>query len=356
LGQDLRHLFDEGDLMPDDDWPDSNERNIFAEAIEDTQREPISRYREPDKPFFHAAIEQDKLKQQARNMTRQDMFNNGLLTVEDMDDEELRCGRMRDAAGRIPKVTKTMEMVPRDLYDEMVREHLSRTQEKFRQQLDTALDTMVEIMTDVSAEPRDRADAAKYLMERVMGKPQERVQVTVTKAPWEEIAMDLGRVTRAEHERRKLGNAIDAEVVEDVPEPHTEANEPQQRTSEPSATEVVPDGIDTTPPAFRPAPKAPSHDAPASSNPVAEVQQNTVVPTVVPPEPTNSERMGASACDAAHIAALRKAAHDRIQAAKKRRIVQRAMGSDALQRNNIAAAEVPNDDDATTGRISFTID
>jgi len=319
---------------------DEKRPNIFAEAIKTTRREPITKHVEPKLPFFHHAIEQEKLKARARNMTRQEQFNNGFLTVDDMDDEELRCGRMRDSDGRIPKVKKTMESIPRDLYDEMVAEHQRRTQEKFRQQLDTALETMIAIMTDETVEPRDRADAAKYLIERTIGKTPERVQVAVAKAPWEEIAMEVGRLTRAEHEQRQVGNYVDAEVVEDVPDD----NQPDlagQRLDEPSATADEPVPVD---PAFAPAPAAPSHDKPASSNPVVQVANAA--------KPTNSQVLAWRACDAEQLRAMRKAAKKRIQDAKKRRIIQRTLGRDAMPPTEIHM-DVPEADE---GRVTFRVE
>lgn len=187
--------------------------NPFADAIKPSKDAPKTHTVHDHPPFFQHAIEQEKLKQQARNMTRQDMFNNGLLTVEDMDDEELRCGRMRDNNGKIPRVTKTLEMVPRDLYDEMVAEHNRRTQENYRQMMDVALNTIVEIMVDPTVEPKDRLDAAKHIKEQVMGKTPERVQVTTTKLPYEQLMGDVAQITRAQHLAMKQG-ALDVESFE----------------------------------------------------------------------------------------------------------------------------------------------
>ena len=329
-------------MVTEDEWPDSNEGNIFADAIKATRHQPNTTQVTDHPNFFQDVIDQEALKAKARKMTRQDMFNNGLLTVADMDDEELRCGRMRDGNGRIPKVTKTMEMVPRDLYDEMVAEHQRRTHEKFRQQLDAALDTMVEIMTDQTAEPRDRADAAKYLMERVIGKTPERVQVAVAKAPWEEIAMEVGRLTRAEHEQRVLGNVVDAEVVETQHEctadVHGTCPDCGAPPPDPDLATDPPPFVAPTPSAFAPAPPVPSHDNPMTSNPVVAV--------------ANSERMRWRACDAAHLAQLRAEAKDKRQGAKKRRIVLRTMGLDSMQHNKIAMDEP----DADEGQLRFKVE
>lgn len=326
--------------------------NPFADAIKPVEREPITHEVTNHPPFFQKAIEQDRLRAKARNMTRQDMFNNGMLTVEDMDDEELRCGRMRDNLGKIPKVTRTMEMVPRDLYDEMVAEHQRRTQEKFRQQLDACLNTMVDIMDDDTCEPKDRMEAAKYLMERVMGKQPERVQVAVTRAPWEEIAMEVGRTTRAEH-AAKL-EAIDAEVVAIDSVPTTNVPEDGEvatrlgvgrihtaRPSEQNAATYTGQGVGQEPnvgdPRIKPATPAPNYDNPVNSNPV----------TVA-----NHELIRAHNCDAGHLSALRAAAKKRVQDAKRRRIVARALGADAKRQHTITMT-VPDTDE---GKLQVTVE
>jgi hypothetical protein len=164
----------------------------------------------------------------------------------------------------------------------------------------------------------------------VGGKTPERVQVAVTKAPWEEIAMEVGRLTRAEHDQRAMGQAIDAEVVE-VQEDSAPPPDPD-RATEPPTFEPP------TPSAFAPAKPAPSHDNPVTSNPVVAVQ--------------NSERLRWRACDAEHLRAQRAEAKQRIQGAKKRRIVLRTLGLDSMQGNKIAMEEPEGDE----GQLRFHID
>jgi hypothetical protein len=337
--------------------------NPFAEAIKASKKPPITRHVEPSKPFFHRAIEQDKLRQQARNMTRQQMFDNGFLTVEDLDDEELLYGKCRDASGRIPRNTKKTEMVPRDLYDEMVAEHLSRTQEKFRQQLDTALETMVSVMSDETVEPKDRMEAAKYLMERVIGKPIERVAVSASKEPWEEIALTVGRTTRAEHQAKKAA-ALDVEVVEDdvrdgadnVDQPDMAA---ERRVPTGYQDDVEPD-VDTggahtartdwEHPTFAPHPEAPSYTQPATNAPVP------MPPLVVEGTPL-SDQLRAAQAEQQRIAEARAARKKLINDAKAKRKAKRAMGADVLAKNLVGvdfdnaqdrfAAHTPNTEDVS---------
>jgi hypothetical protein len=150
-----------------------------------------------------------------KGMTRQQAFNAGYIPVEDLDDEELRVGRCRAANGKIPRVASRTELLPNMLYDKMIQEHFKRSNEKLRTQLDVALATMVDIMTDDTCEPKDRMEAAKYLYERVAGKTPDRVQVQVSKAPWEEMLGGIAQISRAEsHALRAEQPVLEAEVVE----------------------------------------------------------------------------------------------------------------------------------------------
>lgn len=329
--------------------------NPFADAIKPKDRESETRHVEPSQPFFHAAIEADRLKQEARNMTRQQLFDNGFLTVHDMDDEELRCGRMRDPNGRIPRVTKTMDNVPRDLYDAMVLEHQQRTQEKYRQSMDAALGTIMEIMLDDTCEPRDRLEAAKHVKEQVMGKTPDRVQVQVAKAPWEEMFVDFATTSRERHARLEQG-VIDAEVVDEQAMSSDQPGNGQAVSAEGQAQDThdyadqelgdvrryVP-GYDPTvgdPRIHRPTP-APSHDQPATNRPI--------------PMPSNSDVLRWERCDQLWLAERRKAAKKRIADAKSRRIAKRLSGVGPKGHIKIQSHEVM-DEDGDTGKLRHTIE
>lgn len=312
---------------------------MFAEAVKPTSTLPVTHRVEPKQHFFQHRIDERRAREAARNMTRQEMFNRGLIQVSELDDDELVAGRCRGPDGKIPKVTRTLGDIPRDLYEEMIAEHHRRTHELYRQQLNNALNTMVECMTDPAAEWRDRNDAAKYITERVMGKPQERVNVTVTKAPWEELMGDVAHITREQHQALKAGT-IDAEVVE-LPE---ESNAQYSNVRPPGVGDVRPSNADREPnhaaersvpvdadhqprhdvvagpetQPFEPPYQAPSHVQPANSNAVAEQ--------------TLSEQIAAAQAEAERVAEARAARKKLIQDAKRKRMAMRATGADVLHR------------------------
>lgn len=323
--------------------------NPFWEAVQPTERQPITHEVVDHPPFFRDAVEGERLRAKARNMTRQQLFDNGIIGVADLDDEELRAGRCRDNLGRIPKVTKTMENIPRDLYEAMVLEHQTRTQDKFRQAMDDALDTILGVMTDPAVEPRDRLDAAKYVKEQVMGKTPDRVQVAVAKAPWEEMLGDFAAVSRQRHQMIEQG-VIDAEVVEEpgVSPVHQTGHHGAPYDGQAQEGHMGPSqgaSHGSADPRITPAEPSYTHGRPATSNAVAEAQQ-----------PSNSDIIRWEACDAAELAAKRAAAKARVKAAKKARAARRTTGGDMLGRHKIHTTLVTDTPDGVSGKLRHTIE
>lgn len=318
--------------------------NMFADAVKRTT--PMPTMGNP-KTFYTDVARGEMLRNQAQAMTRQQLFNNGIIGVEDLDDEELRAGRCRESNGRIPKQENKTATMPRDIYDAMIEEHERRTDQKLREQLDTALDTMVEIMSDDTVEPRDRFQAAQYLFERVKGKTPERVHIaTGDKAPWEEVFDGVAKITRQRSKALQEG-AIDVEVVPDTGDGAVVDGQPSTHDGRqgvgqtPVAHDSGATGSTTMhedgdpnwnrtwvmPTTFAPAQKAPSHDAPATNNPVVEV--------------SNAERIRIAQQQAVALAVRRKARRDAIQAAVRKRKVQRAMGIDVVLRETSKANGSP---------------
>jgi hypothetical protein len=173
----------------------------------------------------YAAIEErERNMRRAAAMTRSEALRLGFITVEDLDDEEILRGRCKEVANvdhngdpvayRFPQ--GKAPALPQDLYEALAAEHKKRMNEKLRQISDRALETMVEVMDDKTAEPADRFKASQYLFERVVGKTPDKVAVTVEKAPWEEVFEGIAQSTRGQS-RRLRGQeqpTIDAEVVD----------------------------------------------------------------------------------------------------------------------------------------------
>lgn len=154
------------------------------------------------------------------SLSRQECFERGYLTVKDLDDEELRYGRCRDEHGYIAKKMGKTELIPKEMYLEFVAEHELRFKQKLRQRLDDAIDVIVDIMNDETAEPKERFEAAKYVFERTAGKTAETVNINVKTAPWEDLLSQLtgiAPISRSEHRAIGHSGIVEAEF-EEIPD------------------------------------------------------------------------------------------------------------------------------------------
>lgn len=355
-------------------------------------------------PFMRdATLERlDKAKAFA-TMTRQQCFEHGYLKVEDLDDEELVAGKCRDEYGRIPKNGKKTELIPKDLYDDMVAEHELRFKQRLRSHLDKAITTMVEIMEDDTVEPRERFEAAKYLFERTAGKTPDTVNINVNRAPYEELlnaVTGIAPMSRAEHRELKGAGIVDVEyeIEEEHDSPQPTANPqdtvqddiPQQDVPASSEAPVEPDvvlvhqarpgeqpDVPTGQPGLLPhqgadsgqkpnvEPNAKRVDEKLPNIPVGDhvlFRANNTVDRPLPEQradvPADPELMYGRRADekrsyadqaraAADLAKRRRASKDRIQNAKKQRKIARATGADAIE-DDIIGATLADD-----GKLTF---
>jgi hypothetical protein len=318
------------------------------------------------KPFGQTEAQKLRNREEAlRTLSRQECFDKGYLTVKDMDDEELRYGRMRDRNGFIPKGNQRyVQMVPREQYDAMVAEHELRYKEKIRQNLDEMLDTMIDIAKDDTVEPRDRFEAAKYLFERHGGKTAEVVQHTVEMKPWEGMLTDItgvAAISRAEHRRmREEGNSagiLDVEFEDVVPPEGVQAD--ASDPPEPTVVEVREEGhgVSHEPPA-RPLVRKSGY-VDADGHPTFDRDPAASAPDRATPEETpdpldqygtrrgDARTYADQVREAETLAARRKSSRERVQGAKKARKIARATGADAIT-DDITGATVGED-----GKLTF---
>lgn len=99
----------------------------------------------------------------------------GDIKVEDLDDEEVARGRMRDRngnfSGRPPK------LIPRELLDRINSEHHRRVNEILEQSLGHMTKTMRDIAIDPDVDAATRLKAAIYVYERFFGKTPDKIEV-----------------------------------------------------------------------------------------------------------------------------------------------------------------------------------
>lgn len=101
----------------------------------------------------------------------------GEITVDDLDDEELARGRLKDKngnwSGRPPK------MIPADLANAIRKAWIGRAEEKLREALlDSGIGVLVSLANNELIDPSVRLRAAERIIERTMGKVPDRVQLS----------------------------------------------------------------------------------------------------------------------------------------------------------------------------------
>lgn len=136
---------------------------------------------------------------------RVELLKLGKLNIEDLDDEELQRGQLRDTDGKFRG--GPLRRIPKEFHDELMRRILARGTDKLRGNYMAAVDTLVDIMNDETVDAPVRVNVAKYVIERLAGKTPERVEVAATVKPWQ-VAMQT--IIREVPE-----DALEVEVVED---------------------------------------------------------------------------------------------------------------------------------------------
>ena len=95
-------------------------------------------------------------------------------------DEELMRGQRRDLGGHWRGRPPTV--VPRAVHDELVRRKMSAAHDLLRDNVVSAVQVLINVANDNSAEPGVRLKAASLILDRVLGKASERVQISVEPA------------------------------------------------------------------------------------------------------------------------------------------------------------------------------
>ena len=149
------------------------------------------------------------------SLSRYQAFKKGLITVEDLDDEELACCGFRASNGRIYRPRN----VPREVAQAFTKAIYERAQAELRSHVVKAAQVTAEIMMNKTIEPDIRLKAASTLLDRNLGKAPQVVSIT-NQQPWEEIFEGITSGTReASRARRAITSEriLEGEIVsEDV--------------------------------------------------------------------------------------------------------------------------------------------
>lgn len=146
----------------------------------------------------------------------------GEIDLDEWDDEELYRGysRAKDRSfrGRPPTV------VPIALYQEFIRRQLRRAEQGFVDDLAETVKVVKDIARDENVDPDTRLRAANMIFDRALGKPKDRIELVgrlEQQEPHERVieAVTLDRSLPAGDDEGEDGDVVDAEVVDDEPEP-----------------------------------------------------------------------------------------------------------------------------------------
>lgn len=128
-------------------------------------------------------------KRPARASVRMQEFLDGKISIEDLDDEELRRGQIRskdgDFRGRPP------QLIPRKFHEALARELVSRAETTLRSNMDAALGVITQMAMNPRTPARERLAAAQYVVERTMGKIPDKQIVQAQVAKWEAAMEDV---------------------------------------------------------------------------------------------------------------------------------------------------------------------
>lgn len=97
-------------------------------------------------------------------------------SIRDWDDEELRRGRRKAKNGKF--TGRDPIMVPANCYREMMRREFARANQLMGENLVAAAQALTDIITSPVSEDKDIIKAAQLLLDRVMGKNPEKLDVS----------------------------------------------------------------------------------------------------------------------------------------------------------------------------------
>lgn len=128
-------------------------------------------------------------------------LNNGELSVEDLDDEELSYGITKCSDGKFSiRAAYDASRIPRSTRNKMLAELRNRTEAKMGSYVLGAIDRLGQIATRPNSDDKDALKAIDMLLSRVVGKVPDRVLHSQDK-PFEVLLERIERTTRADSRR-----------------------------------------------------------------------------------------------------------------------------------------------------------
>lgn len=169
---------------------------------------------------------------------RYEQFMTGELTVEDLDDDELARGQIKNKNGVFGKPPL---VIPRSFLVRLASEMQQRVEAVLREDLPTMYGVMREQALNPKTRPDVRFEAAKYIIERLTGKIPDKSIVQQQITVWDsmiqgqggtaEIIMDLPPAQLSAHAAEE---PLTVEVVEDKAPPTKARSSTRAQPAKPS--------------------------------------------------------------------------------------------------------------------------
>ena len=153
----------------------------------------------------------DKIKREEKpddELTRYEQFKRGIITVDDLEDDELAACAFRSKDGRL----YSPKNMPRELMQEFNKALYRRADIEMKKHTVDSVKAVAEIMQSTAVEPEVRLKAATFLIERNLGKTPQVIAFQ-SAAPWEEVFDDIAH-NRVPAPAIEQEQHIEAEVVE----------------------------------------------------------------------------------------------------------------------------------------------
>lgn len=129
-------------------------------------------------------LKANRPKKEPKYKSRWQQLMDGDLTVEELDDEEIKKGRCKDRDGQFRG--RPPKEFPRALHDALHNEFMRRTEASFKPLVELATQALVEITQNRRAAAPARVQAANILLERGAGKVTDKVMAEVITKKFEE--------------------------------------------------------------------------------------------------------------------------------------------------------------------------
>jgi hypothetical protein len=162
-------------------------------------------------PLDKVATEEDLTEREG--MSRYKQFKAKLITVDDLDDEELAMCGFRTKNGSIYRPKN----VPRELIQAFQRAIFDRATAELKSGVVESAKTLVRLATDPNVDDAIALRAAQDVLDRNLGKAPQTVSVSF-ESPWEEVFSGIAQVSR-EESRRARAIESSREAIESGEEP-----------------------------------------------------------------------------------------------------------------------------------------